>query len=292
MKKVVFIFLAVCQSLFCLPAVELVVFSYDRPMQLYAFLESLQHGSNLHQTSVIFRCSGQEYRNAYEEVFKAFANVKGIEQTNPPYDFKSLLIQTAFCSESADYITFAVDDNIVTDLIDFEECAQALETSNAFAFYLRMGKNIEDCWSTNAYDRDCPLPPMVKENGQIYAWIFASGLGDWAYPQSLDMTIFRKLDIEDHLEAGAYFNPNMLEDYLGSVPHQKIGLCFRRSRALNLPLNIVSSTTATGHLNISAEYLLQLFNAGLKIDITPLFQYQNRSTHVLRFNPTFVKRDR
>ncbi|MBS0637365.1 MAG: hypothetical protein JSS12_07625, partial [Verrucomicrobia bacterium] len=42
--------------------VDLVVFSFDRPMQLYAFLESLEtYVSNPHQIHVIYRCTDKQF---------------------------------------------------------------------------------------------------------------------------------------------------------------------------------------------------------------------------------------
>ena len=48
-------------------AADLVIFSYDRPLQLYAFLESVQrYVTGLSKISVICRMSDGQYRQGYE----------------------------------------------------------------------------------------------------------------------------------------------------------------------------------------------------------------------------------
>jgi hypothetical protein len=267
---------------------DIFVFSYDRPLQLYAFLESLDyHASHRGQTSVLYRCSAPEYRAAYEKVTSDFSHVKFIEQKNPPHDFKSILLDVVFRPESAEYVAFAVDDLIVTDKIDFNECIEAVQVANAYGFYLRLGQNIDDCWSSGHYEG---IPPMTKMNDNIYAWVFKTGIGNWAYPNTVDMTIYRKQDIEAHFRAAPFFHPNSLEDHFGVVNLDLLGLCYETSRVVNIPMNIVSETADTRHLNVSVKELLDRFNAGLKIDITPLFQYRNRSAHVFTYEPIYLPR--
>ncbi len=104
------------------------------------------------------------------------------------------------------------------------------------------------------------------------------------------MTIYRKKDLESHFKTAPFFHPNSLEDYFGVVNLELTGLCYETSRVVNIPLNIVSETTSTQHLNLSAKDLLNWFNMGLKMDIDPLYQYRNRSCHVYDYNPTFIPR--
>lgn len=273
-----------------LPAkeVDIFVFSYDRPMQLYAFLESLYyHASHIHETSVMYRCSNQAYRNAYAKVFDAFPQARAIEQKAPPHDFKPILMYEVFRPASSEYIAFAVDDMIVTGSIDFRECIEALEATNAYGFYLRLGQNIDDCFSSGHFEAP---PSLTKVGDQIFSWQFKTGVGDWAYPNTVDMTIYRKADIEPHFQQASFWNPNLLEDRFGVVNLELTGLCHETSRVVNIPLNIVSDTTATQHLGISAKNLLDLFNVGWKIDIAPFAHYRNRSAHVYTCEPSFVLR--
>lgn len=254
-------------------------------MQLYAFLESLHcYCSGFDQISILYRCSSPDYEQGYEKVAHAFPNITLIKQTNPPYDFKPLLIQQISNSESK-YLTFAVDDIIVTGNIDFNECVSALDTTQAYGFFLRLGQNIDDCLSSNEFGG---IPPLRQVTDQIYSWQFKTGMGNWAYPNTLDMTIYRKKGIKEHLNAAPFSNPNTLEDHFGVVNLEQMGLCYETSKIVNIPLNIVSQTSATAHLNISAKELLGWFNAGFKIDIAPFFQCHNRSAHLFNTYPSFI----
>lgn len=287
-KKLISIF-----SLWCLQLisyeVDVVVFSYDRPLQCYAFLESLyNHSTYIHDTVVLYRCSAQEYQAGYQEVRAAFPRARFVEQLNPPHDFKPLLLQEVFKPESADHVAFAVDDLIITGEINFDECIEALEKTKSYGFYLRMGKNIDDCFSSGHYQG---IPPLISVNDKIFSWVFKTGIGNWAYPNTVDMTIFRKKDHEAHLKSAPFYHPNTLEDHFGIVNLELTGLCYGNSRVINIPLNIVSETTETQHLNLSAKEMLNYFNMGLKLDIEPLCQYPNRSTHVFDYLPSFIPRD-
>ena len=69
-----------------------------------------------------------------------------------------------------------------------------------------------------------------------------------------------------------------------------MGLCYETSRAVNIPLNLVSESSGTRHLNIPPDYLLDQFNRGLKIDIFPFHHYKNRSTHWYVNDISFIPR--
>lgn len=267
---------------------DIVVFSYNRPLQIYAFLESLYHySSHIHTCLVLYRCSAEEFRIAYREVMEAFPQVRFIEQSDPPHDFKPLLIQEVFRPQQSDFVAFAVDDLIITDEIDFSSCIEALKSTNAYAFYLRLGKNIDDCFSSGNYEG---IPNLTKVNEKMFSWVFETGIGNWAYPNTVDMTIYRKKDLEANFRTAPFYHPNSLEDYFGVANYTLMGLCYETSRAVNFPLNIVSETTATAHLDYSVNFLLDRFNDGLKIDISPLHQFNNRSTHYYLFSPSYIYR--
>lgn len=267
---------------------DIIVFSYDRPMQLYAFLESLcLYISGIHEISVIYRCSDQEYGNAYRQVHQAFPHVKFVEQKNPPDDFKFFVIQEAFKPGLSKYVAFAVDDIIVKDEIDLSKCIDALETAKGYGFYLRLGRNIDDCWSSGSCEG---IPPLTKIGNQMCAWQFNTGQGNWAYPNTLDMTIYRKKEIEMHFRKNSFYNPNSLENSFGEAPLEQTGLCYETSKIVNIPLNIVSNTSSTRHLNIPARDLLVKFNEGLKIDISMFYQMNNKSAHLFIYNPSFIPR--
>ncbi len=54
-------------------------------------------------------------------------------------DFKSLVIHTLKSTENR-FMLFAVDDIIIKDNINLSDCISYLKQTEAFGFYLRLGK--------------------------------------------------------------------------------------------------------------------------------------------------------
>lgn len=87
-------------------SVDVVIFSYHRPAQLYALCESLQQHvvSGCGVVSVIYRADTDDYRAAYEVVRADFPDFVFLPQGNDPRaDFKPLTLQAAFDSP-AEYV--------------------------------------------------------------------------------------------------------------------------------------------------------------------------------------------
>lgn len=258
---------------------DLVVFSFDRPLQLYALLESIEKRcQGMGQIGVICRCSDEKMEEAYQEVVRRFPQaIFWMQGESPEADFKPLLLKAVFESPSP-YIVFAVDDNIITDAVDLKKCTQALEERGAYGFYLRLGKNIDRCYMLNLVTG---VPPIVDLNDGTYAWQFSQGEGDWKYPNTVDLTIYRKSDIEPYLRKKKYHNPNTFElAWASKADFKKVGLCFDHSKVINIPLNLVNISGNRCMHRYSTQELLEKFKEGLKIDINQLYQIPNQSPHI------------
>jgi len=272
---------------------DLVAFSYNRPIQLYALLESLDcYTTGLHEVHVIYRSTTSQYENAYQEVMRDFPFVIFHKQgPNPRQDFKPLTLKATFDSPS-EYIIFAVDDIIVKDFIDIEKSIDILKESNAYGFYFRLGYSLNFCYPVN---RPQAIPHLTKIHPDVYTWHLKTGQYDWGYPHTVDMTLYRKKDIEHDLRTINYYAPNTLEGYWAGRTQKikkenRIGLCHKETKIVNLPLNRVQNEARNRHMNSQTpKELLAIFNQGLKIDITPLFKIQNKSAH-MAYTPSFIDR--
>jgi hypothetical protein len=269
---------------------DLIIFSYDRPLQLYALLESLDmYVTGLGKVQVIYRTSDEHYEAAYAEVKKCFGQAHFMAQKNPPHDFKSLTIQ-AFTQSPHAYILFAVDDIVVKDAINLDECITALEKAGGYGFFLRLGTNLIECYSEN---RKQSLPVLTDLGSFICGWQFGHGDADWRYPHTVDMTLYRKKDIEYYVRSLHYHNPNLFEGnwaaVAGSIMY-KTGLCYQKTKIVNLPLNRVQQIWNNRAMNsFSAAELLTIFNNGMKMDVKPLYQVCNKAAH-MEFTPQFIQR--
>ena len=272
---------------------DLVIFSYNRPIQLYALLESTKKlMTGIADIHVIYRADCDQQKAAFNEVAQAFTHVKFHQQgEHPQKDFKPLTMSATFDSPS-DYIIFAVDDIVVKDVINVSESIDLMNKEHSYAFYLKMGRHLTWCYPN---DQPQPLPPMQEVAKNVFAWNFDDGVHDWNYPHSVDMVIYRKRDIRSDFETMDFTNPNTLEGGwagLANAISNRAGLCYDTTKMVNLPLNRVQSTHANRNMALyTAQQLLDVFNQGLKIDITPLFQIANPSVH-MEYQPTFVERER
>lgn len=258
---------------------NLIVYSYDRPLQLYAFLESVDHYvTGLDAIYVIYRTSDNEYEKAYGIVKSTFKEVIFLAQSPPYQDLKKLTCQCLLKSAHP-YLLFGVDDIIVKDFINLNECTQALEKYNAHGFFFRLGKNLDYCYAMGAPQ---PLPPLKNVELSICSWQFNQGLHDWNYPHNLDFTLYRIADIKDLIFSLDFTTPNSFESKLmGCVDYNKTGLCYESSKIVNFPLNIVQTEYPNNCENsYSTQQLLELFTQGLKIDLKPIDQIANSSAHI------------
>ena len=271
---------------------DIIIFSYDRPLQLYALLESLVlHATDINSITTVYRTSNESYDAAFNYVASQFPQVTFLHQ-HSIHDFKVLTLQ-ALESSSSDYVVFAVDDNIVKDTIQLNECITWLEQTDAYGFYLKLGTHLDYCYTENTPQA---VPPHEKVHNTICSWEFESGEKDWHYPNTVDMTLYRKKDLLNIMQQLDYTNPNLLEGkwaawwIMHKAPSPR-GLFYKNSKILNIPLNKVQTINILNRdMNLyTPEELLEKFENGYKIDIAPLYQMKNKAVHT-EYEPTFIKR--
>ncbi len=270
---------------------DLLLFSFDRPMQLFACLESIEtYFTGINSISVLYRISAESFAEAYEIVKKRFPTVHFEQQSilNPRKDFKPMVMKMVFEESSSPYILFGVDDQVVKDYADLSFCTEQLERSGAYGFYLRFGRHITQSYMANNLPQ--MPPPPIPLTGDTFLWDLRTGEFDWAFANTVDMTIYRKSDIKKIFQKIKFRHPNSLEEqWAQHSPERHIGLYFETSKVLNLPLNVLSGSTARNMQSLGVEELLMSFNQGWKFDIRPLYRVENRSPH-WEFVPTMVPR--
>ncbi len=266
---------------------DILLFSFDRPLQLFATLESIyRYFIGYQEISVLYRVSDERFAYAYDKVQQAFPAVRFVRQSGSPRkDFKPILLKLLFDSPSP-YILFGVDDLIIKDFADLQFCVEKLESSGAYGVYLRFGRHIRSCYMNN---QPQALPPSVPLADGLFAWDFRKGESDWGFPNNLDLTLYRKSDLKDLFKEMKYHHPNSLEwEWAHHLPTNSVGLYFEHSKVVNLPLNAIGSTSRNMEF-LTTEELLAHFNQGLKIHIDPLYKMENPSPHY-EFIPEFIGR--
>lgn len=270
---------------------SLIIFSYDRPLQLWALLESIDYYiTGLSDIQVIYRVSDDRFEKAYQEIIEQFNTVEFIAQgLCPREDFKPLTLR-ALQEDQTEYVVFAVDDIVVKDYININECIEVMERFNAYGFYLKLGLHVTECYTMNRYQG---VPPGHTIEDSLFVWQFNRGKWDWNYPNTVDMTIYRKAEIMPLFEHLSYQSPNYLEGHWAGQAHRvksRLGVCYQESKVVNLPLNRVQNDNSNRHMGfLSPQEMLEVFDRGLKIDIHTLHRIHNKAVH-MEYVPTFVER--
>ncbi|MCB1108815.1 MAG: glycosyltransferase [Chlamydiia bacterium] len=213
--------------------IDLVVFSYNRPTQLHAFLESLYKlTKNFNDVHVVYRSDNSEYERGYEIVKNTFPEVTWKRQKRAPHDFKSLTIQSAFEETShANYIAFASDAITIKDELDFQDAARLLNKTKGYAFLLRLGKEAAANSKTKKHNA---LPRYMQIEPGAMAWQISQvdRRSCWGYVNNLDMTIYRKEEIKPYFMGQSNFtNPDELKVHWQQHCNRKnIVLCYDTSK--------------------------------------------------------------
>lgn len=273
---------------------DLLVFSYNRPLQLFATLESItKYTKGFENLFILYRADEERYVKGYLEVKKHFPTAKFFQQPNinPHLAFKPMVLDLAFHPRrsKAKYIAFCTDDIIVKDEIDLQDCISALKETASYGFYLRLGSHITYCYMTDSAHN---MPNFLHPKKELLAWQFKTSTGDFNYPNSVDFTLYEKKKIAKALKDIDFVHPNKLEEVWASIAdHNEIGLCYKESKVVNLPINIVSEYNNINRQMalFSANEMQQKFEEGYKIDIRALHKIKNKSAH-MEFHPTFTKR--
>ncbi|NGX47206.1 MAG: Poly-beta-1,6-N-acetyl-D-glucosamine synthase [Chlamydiae bacterium] len=262
---------------------DLVIFSEDNPTQMYALLESIKHYvTGLGKTTVLYKTSSPEIESHYLEIKLDFPGVQFIKIEN---NFKALLYAVAFDIPLPDskYILFAEDSLIVKNLLDLSKAIHTLETSKAYGLYFSHHQNLE---FSKELSRHEPIPPYSAlrgiASGEIpFAWQFSAGIDDWNTPNPFSLALYRKEDIKKLMQNLDFDTPLTLQyEWANHTPQEAIGLFYPKAKCAHLsPLQ-----------SLSKEDLIEKFESGLKIDLTPFFQIESPSQEISA-NFEFVPRD-
>ncbi|MCH9617295.1 MAG: hypothetical protein SP4CHLAM5_04210 [Chlamydiia bacterium] len=292
--KLLFLSLFSFLSLF---GADIIVCSFNRPLQLYALLESIeQRVTGYDAISVICR-SDTEFKDGYKKVEQRFPEVSFYHQPSKKgqafRSFKTMVRQIVHgeYSTPSKYFLFAMDDIIITDTIDLQAGENLLEKRpDIHGFFYRLGKNVTRHSLPTPGEND--IPPLTDLGDDLFCWNFGPNQFDWGYPNSLDFTLYRKSYFVNACKDSSYRNPPDFEWKLCSYsPVNGKGACHSMSKIVNLCINRVSTTTRNPVLReCSVHFLNEQFMKGLKIDIFSIDKQLVNSAHQdVPFN--FIQRD-
>lgn len=257
-----------------------VIFSKDRPIQLFALLETmcLNVKSQL-PVKVIYFASNELQKKAYLEVESFFQELFfDINFVSEDGSFKKTLIDV-LDSVSTRSIFFLVDDILFIKPVDFDIISKVDPLK--FIVSLRLGGNLKKSYTTGK--KESPpkfIPAVFNLDLNQFEW-FEKG-NEWSDPWSVDGNVFSTKEVFLISQMSNFTGPNSYEIALKTFNDfllSRQGLCFDTSRIINLPINKVQTEVKNKSGDVSAEFLLEIWWSGFKIDTSPFLNYIPQSPH-------------
>lgn len=273
------------------PPATCIIFSMDRAPQLHALLGSyFEQVKNAVPVHVLYRTSDAQHQKAYDEVFRLFENhpLSPIKQTSRE-SFKPQLL-SLLESINSDTVFFLTDDDLFIDDVDIHDIVK-FETRTG-VFSLRMGAHLTKSYPVQKEQKLPPFTSGAVEDGDKLCWFWENGEYDWAYPLSVNGHFFSTQEFLALMKHAEFTSPNTLEANLQPYAkyfQHRFGICYKRSKILNIPVNKVQNDNNNIHGTIHQSYLLEQWNHGMQMNYRALYGLVNESAHQ-EVAITFIKR--
>lgn len=235
--------------------IRCVVFSLDRPMQLDAFLTSMQRhaGDVFSSVAILYRSSTRRFAAAYDLAREAHPSYLWHEETEFRSDLLSLL-------DPSGYVVFHTDDDVF-----FADVEPFSIGDDEACFSLRLGLNVR-------YSYPLDLPEQVERpsvGATRISWDWRSQpLGSFSYPLALNGHVLRADETRALVRELSFSDPNALESKLHarrSAMRSRMA-AFTTSCVVSIPANVVTRRFRNRHGGMqSASELNERFLAGERI---------------------------
>lgn len=274
----------------------IVVFSFNRPMQLEALLHSIFRSidstSVRFEVKILYGFSNSEFKQGYETLkqksiakeVEFLQEERGIYKFGPKLFLRSRntyryfkypflrnltqrsnlkpLLESILNKPESKYVMFLTDDSLFyRDFTLGQEVFDLIDENPQQAFFsLRHGKNIHSA------------PSRGRNVGDFYHWQIDDAECDafWSYPFSVDGHIYSLQFLLSQVEPLLYINPNTFE---GSVAHHAAvkhlfsnGYCFEQSVLASFPINKVQNVVENEDLGIDSELLNKKYLEGYTLE--------------------------
>lgn len=236
-----------------------IIFSRNRAAQLDLLLRSRP----LHHPVVLYRADTDEYQKGYETCQRTHRAVF-IRETDFQNQFEMLLA-------GADrYVMLLCDDDVFYRR-NIQQLPEAVLEANhdLIAFSTRLGENTVYCYPLNKHQN----PPIAQLKVFYKTWDWRVAEHDFAYPGSIDGTVFRTNQLMMMLQKD-YENPNQLEETI-MTGCRSYGLpklaSYVESILVGMPINRVNDSHPNRCENfISAEELNEKYLNGERISLSTI----------------------
>jgi hypothetical protein len=249
---------------------QLIIFSKNRACQLDLLLESIKINTvDLFDKINIIYKSDDEYISGYQILINKYPTINFHKENKFRMDLFKLI------DDDIEATTFMVDDAVVYDKILTKKIDIVKPVvEEYFIFSLRLGLNCNYSHPANLYYN---LGEHELDGEYLIFDYTKQQVGDFRYPLSTDGHIFNTRMIKDLLIEIEFNNPNTLEANLqrfvlsNSIP--KNIKCFKKSKLVSIPANLVNDTFKNRHgleHYMSEKELEDKFISGEAIDLSAL----------------------
>ena len=299
---------------------QIIVFSFNRAIQLDALLTSFQQHWHTARTvvDVIYNTSSDPFQEGYNLLirkwqsdrmrfhkespsdegysFSEIINPRNLihlwhfpKLRHPRTDFRHLMIDLMNRSEAHE-VMFLTDDSLFTDdvVLPPDVFSWINESPRHRQFSLRLGKGMNQ-------------PPQgIRQEGSYIVWNFSDApeeRSNWGYHFSVDAHIYSKEVILYLYKKYIFINPNSLEGYICACIRSRRwlnqGRCFLSPKLLSFPINIVQDFNVNESMNCSPEtmnsYFLNGYVLNYPVPDTPVeFQQYPPSVTLVRGDSSVV----
>ena len=273
--------------------IQIVVFSFDRAIQLDRLLSSIiaHWKSPNYEVDILYNSSTHNFQCGYDLLinkFSIFSNItfhKEAPSTNhyhlrdilsffnlkrlikypylrhPKTDFRPKLLQILKESPT-EFVTFLTDDSEFIDNVNIskKEFSWLNECPFQRQYSLRTGKGMDNY----------PSSSIIEKNNTL-TWNFyeCPHLSNWGYPFSVDAHIYKKNNLLKILKRIIFSNTNSLEGFVKHFTYKK--KLFGQGKSgitpyiISYPINMVQSVSKNESLCISADLLNDYYLKGFTI---------------------------
>lgn len=266
-------------------SVRAIVFSRDRPLQLHALLSGyFDCFDDPPPVRVMYSVSGKREDAAYEELNASFSNrnLQLIRETN----FRDDLLEQLEAAGSG-RVFFLVDDIVFLEPIAVSDLKAFPVSTHVLS--LRLAPRIDFSYTTQKSQRRPELRDYAKHaekagglSRPALEWDWASGEIDWAYAFSVDGHVFRAREIFQLAKSLHFRAPNSFESAMQAFAPffaARKGICYERPALVNIPCNRVQTELDNIHGSMHQHQLLELWEAGQRVDFRSLYGAQTNSCH-------------
>jgi hypothetical protein len=219
-----------------------IIMSKDRPMQLYALLESFEKfviGIRPQHVFIILKYSNERFAKGYRKVKHRFRDYIFMKEKEFFYDIIGIVANPFFT-----YSMFCVDDALFYDYVNLAYILPVLNAEpQAIGFSLRLGLNVDYCYMNNSPQN---LTNYRKIDEDFIKWVWTSQKFDFAYPLEVSSSIYKTSFLKTILQSVKFNNPNTMElqmdlkkkSFTNSHP---LLLGYTKSKCFCNPLNLTQT---------------------------------------------------